>query len=223
MAALNYIQLIHIAKSEACLSDPEYRQLLFRLTGETSSKALDADAAELVLKEIKAAAEHRDGWQVGQLKKFNQYRKFAKLTETEARAILHEITGVMHESSADLTQPQFEHVMSALETALEEAVTAGRAKLPDGVDLRYWRGRLTGSMATSRQLREIETTWQELSGYLSEEKRTQEYLDGIIAQAAGRKTVKPGAMSVFVAKSAIDALKRMLKQKQEELKKEVPF
>jgi hypothetical protein len=222
MAAIDYIKQIHIAKSEACLSDPEYRQLLFRLTGETSSKALDADSAELVLKEIKAAAEHRDGWQVGQLKKFNQYRKFAKLSETEARAILHEITGVMHESSPDLTQQQFEHVMSALETALEEAVTAGRAKLSDGVDLRYWRGRLTGSMATSRQLREIETTWQELSGYLSEEKRTQEYLQGIICQAAGRK---PGkfAMTVFVAKSAIDALKRKLDYEKKKLAEQVPF
>lgn len=222
MAAIDYIKQIHIAKSAAHLSDPEYRQLLFRLTGETSSKALDPDAAELVLKEIKAAAEHRDGWQLGQLKKFSQYRKFAKLTETEARAVLHEVTGIMHESSPDLKQPQFEHVMAELEEKLEAAVTTGKAKLPDGVELRYWRSRVTGKNATSRQLREIETTWRTLCGFLPEEKRTQEYLSGIIAQAAGRKFVQR-PYTVFIAKSAIDALKRMLKQKQEELKKEVPF
>ncbi|MHB9139837.1 MAG: phage protein GemA/Gp16 family protein, partial [Victivallaceae bacterium] len=153
---------------------------------------------------------------------FSQYRKFAKLSESEARAILHEVTGIMHESSPDLKQTQFEHVMAAMETALEEAVTAGRAKLPDGVDLRYWRSRVTGNKATSRQLREIETTWSELSGYLPEEKQTQEYLSGIIAQAAGRKFVQ-APYTVFIAKSAIDALKRMLKQKQEELEKQVPF
>jgi len=221
--ALKYIRDIHIAKSEACLSDADYRQLLFRLTGETSSKALDQDAAELVLNEIKAVAEHRPGWQVGQLKKFNQYRRFAKLTENEARGILHEVTGVMHEGSPALKQQQFEHVMAALETKLEEQIAAARVKLPSGVDPHYWRGRLTGSGATSRQLREIEDTWRTLCGFLPEDKRNQAYLHGIIAQASGRKTVNLDAMSVFVAKSAIDALKRMLEQKKEELKKTVPF
>ena len=221
-AAFDYIKAIHIAKSAAHLSDPDYRQLLFRLTGETSSKAIGPDAAELVLKEIKAATAQREGWQSGQLKKFSQYRKFAKISENEARQILHEITGIMHEGSPELKQPQFEHVMAALETRLEEQITIGKAALPSGVDLHYWRGRLTGSNATSRQMREIDQTWRTLCGYLPEDKRTEDYLHGIIAQAAGRKTVKR-PYSVFVAKSAIDALKRKLDSEKKKLSDTVPF
>jgi len=222
--AYDYIKRIHAAKSEAHLDDATYRQLLFRVTGVNSSKDLVADQVPEILHEIKELAhEHRDGWQLGQLKKFKQYRKMAKLNENEAREILHEVTGLMNEASPKLDQPQFEHVMAALETRLEEAFVAGKIKkLSDNIDLRYWRGRVTGSMATTRQTREINDTWLELCRYLPEDKRTDDYLQGIIAQAAGRK---PGniKMTVFVAKSAIDALKRKLEHEKSKPENVVPF
>lgn len=222
MAAIDYIKLIHIAKSAACLDRPSYLQMLFKFGGAKSSTELDEEQRKELLREIKAAAEHRQGWQTRQLKKFDLYRKFAKLTETEARAVLHEVTGVMHESGPGLTQQQFEHVMAALETRLDEQISGGWAKLPSGIDLNYWRNRLPGKMATSRQLFEIRETWNELAGYLQPEKQTDEYLQGIIAQACGRK---PGKiiMTVFAARTAIDALKQKLEHEKKKLADAVPF
>jgi hypothetical protein len=219
--AYDYIKQIHAAKSEAHLDDAAYRRLLFRLTGETTSKALDNSQAKEVISEIKATAEHRDGWQVGQLKKFKQYQKYAGLNETAARGVLHEVTGVLHECSPELTQPHFEHVMAALEKLLADGIESGNLTAPKDIDIHYWRGRLPGNKATSRQLYEIDLTWDQLRGYLPGDKHTTTYLNGIIAQAS---RTKPGAaLSVFTAKLAIDALKQKLEYEKNKLAAEVPF
>lgn len=220
--AYKYIKDIHVAKHDFCLSEPEYRKILLKIGQAKSCTELTEDTAKEVIKEIKSSQAHRKGWQVGQIKMFLRYQRFAKMQELEARAILHEVTGIMHENSPALTQTQFEHTMAALETRLDEEIIAGRVALPKGIQIEYWRNRLPGKMATSRQLWEIRQTWQELQGYLPEEKRNDSYFQGIISQACGYKAGN-NRMTVFVAKSIIDALKRMLKQKKEELEKQVPF
>ena len=241
---------IHIAKNERGMSDQDYRALLTELTGAISSTdpALGDKEYQAIMKAINNTADatpapshsegasisHRDvpgGWKPSQVQKFRQYVRLCKMDITEARQLLYRAVGAMNEESPQLTQIDFDDVMSTIEAELEVRVQTGRVTVPGNIDLRYWRRRRPGKgAANTRETYLIDELWRELSGYLSVEKQNTQYLLGFIAHTchfARAKAVKD--LSARDALKVIDALRRRLEQERRSValdvheEDEVPF
>ncbi len=227
MLNASQIKGLHIEKSKAKLSEEAYRQILREVADVSSSKDESLGEREYwaIIKAIKADGSRRQGWQLGQLKKFKQYAFFCGLSETQARQELYKLTGRMHEEDASLKQSDFDYVMACLEERLESLVASGGVEAPEGFELDYWRNRLPDGKLSSRQCREVATLWGQLQPYLPEEKRTLAYLHGIAASLLRLKTLPGdvGELSGAQGVRLVDALKRRIAQEARQIVCAVPF
>ena len=236
MLPRNKIAAIHIAKNKANLSDAEYRAVLQRVAGVSSCKNLKVSDVNKVLDEIKRTApsgakeplkkaDATPGWKYSQVQKFKQYARFCRIDLIEARALLFQTTGAMNEEAPTLKQVDFDDFMAAIEAKLEDLVKAGKARVPEYIQLRYWRNRHPNrGGVNTRESHLIFELWKELEGYLSEEKRNSQYLLGFAAHTCNLSRAKAiQELSAREALKVIDALRRRLVQEQNKLAAQVPF
>lgn len=93
------------------------------------------------------------------------YRGAADIGELRYRTLLDHHAGVLSARDGGWTQSAFDQVMSALETILEERITAGEVPDPRQTaskirSLTYWRRRLPNmGRANSRHLHKIRELW----------------------------------------------------------------
>jgi hypothetical protein len=221
------IAAIHIAKSEGGLSDSAYRVILREAAGVMSSTAPELGDKEFraIMARLRDVQPDRRGWKQRQVRKWKQYVKFCGMDLVEARALLLKAGIGPHEESPELGQEEFEDAMCVIEEELERRTPDGRAKLPKGLKINYWRSRKPGhGMCTTREVHKIRTLFLELQDYLDEERKTEGYLWGMVLKSCGLKKLK----SLFDLKSwqalnVIEALKERIAQEKEKLSEEVPF
>ena len=225
---------IHIAKKERGMSDPDYRALLAELTGAKSSTdpRLGDKEYQAIMKALRGIQdneadvkpEHRQGWQLPQVKKFRQYVRLCKMDLTEARGLLYRAVGAMNEESPHLKQIDFDDVMATIEAELEVRAQTGQASVPGHINLQYWRRRRPGKGAVNtRESHKIFEVWNELKGYLDADKQNDQYLLGFAAHTcrlSRAKAIKD--LSAREALKVIDALKRRLEQERRKMA-DVPF
>jgi len=227
MLNASQVKSLHIEKSKARVTDERYREILREVADVSSSKDASLGDVEFraILKAIQGEATRRAGWQEKQLKKFKQYAFYCGMEATCARQELFKLTGKMHEENPELHQRDFDSVMAAMETRLENLIDKGEVEAPKDFNLNYWRGRLPGGMLTSRQQHEILEIWSKLQQHLSLELRTKNYLYGI-AQSCLRLGKAPDDLCQINARQGIkliEALRRKLRQEESRLVAAVPF
>ena len=131
-------------------------------------------------------------WQDKQIWTVGNYRRMAKLPDSEYRELLHQITGYSTSKDAALAQVDFDIFMARIEHLLEWRFAEGMCPQPPAkINLGYWRGRLARNGEANRRLtHKLYDLWAELKPLLPNEHRTPEYLRSMASQALRGMRVK---------------------------------
>jgi hypothetical protein len=114
MLERKHIAAIKAAQKDAGLDDQAYRDLLQKEAGVSSCKDLRPEDVSHILKAIRNQAPNEKGWKPRQIRKYQQYCKFAGMTNKEGRTFLCETTGIFHEGSPHLNQGHFDKAMAEI-------------------------------------------------------------------------------------------------------------
>jgi len=158
----------------------------------------------------------RDGrFDPGQVGLVKMYQRYAGMSNQEYRELLRELTGHTTATAAELTQHDFDVVMSAVEIRAHLAEANGRAvgRRPARIrDWYYWRKRCPKpGQISSRELHRIMGLWNQLKAFLAPEHATHDYLCSIAAQAGGRCVTHLHDLRSWQAMALIEALKDRLR------------
>lgn len=122
----------------------------------------------------------------------HEYARAARMEEATYRNYVRSEAGVSSVGDPRMSQAGFERLMARLEEFLFQQVDAGKVPDPIGVHRRirdrfHWRNRLPRDGGiNSRQAYMIQERWTRLSSFLPEDKRTIDYLAGIVRRATWR-------------------------------------
>ncbi|MCF6174852.1 MAG: regulatory protein GemA [Victivallaceae bacterium] len=216
MGARNFLAAIHITKKDAHLTDARYRLILHKATGVDSCSGMTEDQQKAALIALKAELNHKPGWQQRQINKLKQYARFCRMSDEFLRRLIQYTTGWMNEDSPHLDQTHFDDIMVEMEKELSHRINNNIVTLPKGVDIKYWRNRHPNKgKINSRQHHLILELWEELCEYLTPERRTMQYLFGLVAQSCSMTYAKPlDELTKYQAVTATEALKLRIEQQQ---------
>lgn len=144
------------------------------------------------------------------------YAETASLSDPEYRLILDRESGCLSVADPKFSQRDFDLVMAALEAELFARVRKKSVPSPLGCskwvrDEYHWRRRLGPKGAiTTRQAHKIEVLWAALQRSLPEEKRSIQYLSGMLRKATGKQQIGIDPLTAREADRLIDALRDSL-------------
>jgi hypothetical protein len=197
------IKRIKTAQRAAGMSDKDYRAMLRERFHVVSCKELVGTQVGECVHAIKDSVT-RQGWAPAQLDRFDRYRQLIGWDNARARVEVQAVTGRFNELAPTLTNADFDRVMQVMEQALEAHIRETGGAWPPGMQPRYWRTRNAG--CNRRLVRKMTMLWEQLCEFLAEDKRTDDYLCGIVAKATGYPCKSRYGWQTYQVMPTIDAL-----------------